>query len=388
MQFHDKNIESLIHQITGQNTPQEHSLPPSTPSLTQIRNILLIATPYDYFLLEEEGRLSELFKQVYIKRDASYIPQIIQVNSGTEALEYITTHHPDLIVLFNIPRDTDLFTLAAELKTRHSDIPLIFLANNTPELERIQALKEATLFNWIFTWQGDGKIFLSIVSFVEDICNASSETQQFNTRNILLIESSIQHYSTYLQLLYDAIWQHIETLLLDELSQPQKILRQKRRPKILLATTEKQAKTLIDRYQNRLLFIIDGLSITEKIKQQEHQHTSNTLPPTLIIINTSKTKKPSTQDTITYLSKTNTNHMAELQEYINNNLGIKPLIFHDKTGKIITTAENIRTFEQVIWAIPGEILLTYAQQGILTRWLEQHTEFELAQTFHTIITKC
>jgi len=388
----DNDLESAIATLMGRTSNDDTTPQPSESSHPpyQIRNILLISTPYDYFLLEEEGRLSDLFKQVYIKRDAGYIPLITQVTSAQQALSALEKIQADVVVMFNFPRDMDPISFGQEIRKRNVSLPLVLLANNTSELQRMVQKDHIKVFDWVFTWQGDGKIFLSIVSLVEDMKNAKTEASEFAVRHLLLAEHSVQWYSQYLPLIYDEIWHHIDALNVDELTPTQRRLRQKRRPKVLLAASAHQAQSLFRLYKDRLLCIIctrddDGKSTTDYASfigsvQKKSPDLS------LLILSNSSEKHPKDSTTNTsYLCRTAQDHVSSLQRFLRDTLGINELIFLDAQHKEQGRARDMKSFERAIWSLPEDVLVTYANNKTLTRWLIARTEFELASEFERII---
>jgi hypothetical protein len=388
----DNDLESAIASLIGESSRDEIDSEPSRVSHSsyQVRNILLVSTPYDYFLLEEEGRLSELFKQVYIKRDVGYIPLITQVKSARQALSTLDESQVDLLVMFNFPRDMDPISFGQEIRKRKPSLPLVLLANNTSELQRMIQKENGKVFDWVFTWQGDGKIFLSIVSLAEDMKNAKSDASEFAVRHLLLAEHSVQWYSQYLPLFYDEIWHHIDALNIDELTPTQRRLRQKRRPKVLLATSAHQAQNLFSLYKDRLLCIVssednDETSKTNYVSFTGSIHEKSPDLPLLILSNRSaKHAKDSTNNTF-YLYRQSPDHVSSLQRFLRDTLGINEVVFVDSQNREQGRARDMKSFERAIWSLPEEVLVTYAHNKTLTRWLIARTEFELASAFERII---
>ena len=64
----------------------------------RVRNILVVASPYDAFVIEEGGRLTELILNEYVRLNLSDGPRVTRVASAEEALEVIEHQHFDLII--------------------------------------------------------------------------------------------------------------------------------------------------------------------------------------------------------------------------------------------------------------------------------------------------
>ena len=190
MIFLDQEIDSEMADLIGSaERTSENTFPKEIRHLFayHVRRILLVSTPYDYFLLEEEGRLSDLFRKVYNQREMGYVPTIIHVMTGGRALRILEKDDVmlDLVVVFNNPSDMDVFSLSGKIKEKRPDLPVVFLANNTPELLRINKYaRDHDSIEKIFTWQGDGEIFLSIVQLMEDMKNVERDETDIGSRSI------------------------------------------------------------------------------------------------------------------------------------------------------------------------------------------------------------
>ncbi len=251
----DREIDRALGEITGKSGGARIELDRLDQQLS-VRNILLVSTAYDYFLLEEEGRLSDLFRRVYGQRELGYVPMIKHVASGERALGAIEGGWVDLLVVFNPPGDVPLLELAKRAKEKDPDLKVVYLANNTPELARMAASGECTGIDRIFTWHGDGKIFLAIVQAMEDGENYGPDSTAYGTRGILVHVPSLTRLSGLLPPIYDEIWEHTDALLSADLAHVQKLTRVRRRPKVVLADSQEQLLELAKKHDGRILCAI------------------------------------------------------------------------------------------------------------------------------------
>lgn len=362
----------------------------------RVHNILLLSTAYDLFLLEEEGRLRQYLRMIYHGRDEDYVPTINHVLTAESALEVLKKNKIDLIVVFNHPTDTDVISLAREVKGIRQDVPLIFLANNTPELDRIAEMEGSENIDRIFTWYGDGKIFLSIVQYIEDTLNVFEDSRNAGVRIIILTMDSIQSYSACLPILHEEIWNHTKEILGDELTVEQRSLRQSRRPRVLLATTFEEANKYYQMYKKNLLFLTttmrlkrdgvcqedSGITLTRLIHEED--------PDLPIMILSSDDTHLSRADDIPglYLDTRKPTIFQDVREYFRLHLGLRDLTIKDNDGKTISHVHNMRTFRKALWKLPGHDLRKYLDQGILSNWLISRTEFELAEEFRSLAGEC
>jgi CheY-like chemotaxis protein len=157
----------------------------------QVKKFLLVASLYDYFMLEEDGRLQELLLKTYQQWNLGYIPQFLRVNGGENALQVIKTEKFDLVIAVMRLGDMDPFTFGRMVKEIDPALPVIGLAFNTPELKRLLEIDDHTAVDRIFVWQGDGRILLGILQYIEDRKNTVVDTQFGGFQSILLIEDDM-----------------------------------------------------------------------------------------------------------------------------------------------------------------------------------------------------
>jgi DNA-binding NarL/FixJ family response regulator len=119
------------------------------------------------------------------------------------------------------------------------------LLNNNAEISFYQdTKKELKFIDKIFVWNGDSRIFFTMIKLLEDNVNVENDTKIGFSRVILLVEDSAKYYSRYLPILYTSVLEQTKRII-DEISKMDelyKILRLRARPKVMLATNYEQAK--------------------------------------------------------------------------------------------------------------------------------------------------
>ncbi len=226
----------------------------------KVKKFLLVASLYDYFMLEEDGRLQDLLLRTYQQWHLGYVPHFLRVSGGENALQLIKKEKFDLIVAVMRLGDMDPFSFGRQVKEIDPELPVIGLAYNTPELKRLLELDDGTALERIFVWQGDGHVMLGIIQFIEDRRNAANDTRAIGVQNILLIEDSLEFYSSYLPLIFSVLRGLTEDLLKEDLTFSQKLLRQNARPRVHLATTYEEAEAVFGKFKDNLLGIITDAS--------------------------------------------------------------------------------------------------------------------------------
>ena len=376
----DREIDRALSEITGKSGGT--SADGSPEQRLSVRNILLVSTAYDYFLLEEEGRLSELFRKVYGQRELGYVPMIKHVASGERALAAIDGGWVDLLVVFNPPGDVPLLELARRAKEKSPGLKIVYLANNTPELSRMAATGECGGIDRIFTWHGDGKIFLAIVQAMEDEENYETDSAAFGVRGILLAVPSLSRMSGLLPVIYDEIWEHTDALLSGDISHAQKLARVRRRPKVLLVDRPGQLGEMAKRHAGRLLCAI--VDSSEATSDEGLTAVADGLPALVISKGGAAHTPPSRP--ATFADADSPKLSFEVASFVRKRLGTAELAF-EADGKVVARASDAWSLERAIWTAPGPVIAKYLGDGTIAAWLAGRTEFELADDFQKLASR-
>jgi len=397
----EKKIISVIEEITGitptrNQEPDDNTKEKTTVPLFRIKRILILASSYNYFLLEEEGRLGTLFTERHLYEKNNVPPDITHVESWKECVERLDKENYDLLIIFNKPENIDVLTFSEEIK-KISKVPIVVLGNNIAELSTIAENDQKKTIENFFTWNGDGKIILTIVQYVEDSHTIIEDPLLIEKRPcILLIEDSLQYYSTYLLLIYEEIWGYIDHIMKDDLTDEQRILRYKRRPFVVHAQNFEDGKKFYERYKNNLLCLITDNQESQEVKKRKQAGVELAInmrkekPSLPILIQSSEPIKnnKSLDKDIVFISKNNPNLRMSLKEFLQHCLGPQELIFQDENKKEIYRVHTLREFEDAILSLQENILVAYAKNHAFSKWLRGQAENELAEKFHLIEAQC
>src|SRR5512138_2081838 len=106
----------------------------------RIMDILLVSTPYDTFILDEAGELSERMLGEFRNLDLHYAPGLTGVSSGEEALR-IAREQSRVNLIITTPHlaDMDAAELARRVRQEGLDVPVVLLAWDTRELSDFHA---------------------------------------------------------------------------------------------------------------------------------------------------------------------------------------------------------------------------------------------------------
>ncbi len=354
----------------------------------QVRRVLLVASLYDSFIMEEDGRLQDVLGRAYKGRDLGYVPTIRQVTGGTAALEELARGRCDLAVVVQRLDDMDPFEFARRAKEASPGLAVALLAYNTPELDRLLERNGGGELDRIFVWQGDGRILAAIIQHAEDARNAEHDSGLLGLRNILVVEDNPRFYSSYLVDLYEALRRLTDSLLSDDLTYTQRSLRQRARPKVLLATSFEQAESALRAYGDNLLGVITdvrfpragaadpeaGLELARLVRR--------VLPflPVLVQSSEPAAKAGAASLGACYLDKGSPALAPGIQSFLNDRLGFGEILLSGGGGESYRLAStNDLTF--VLERLPPPLLKRCIEDGSLIRWLHARTELDLARVF-------
>jgi hypothetical protein len=356
----------------------------------RVREVLLVASAYDAFLLAEDDKLTELVFTEYLGLNLRYAPRVTRVSTAEEALEMIRqepfeSESYDLIITMTHVGNMDFAAFTESAKRINPEIPVFLLAHNLMDVQRL-TLRDRASLDRIFLWTGHARILLSIIKQIEDNRNIDHDIEQADVQTILLVEDSVRFYSHFLPLVYTELLEQTRRLMSDSLNLTHKMLRMRARPKILLATTFDEAWELYQRYRKNLLGIITdiqfpraqkidpeaGLRLIEKIK------TETPDIPMLLQSSDKRWRENAEKLGASFLHKAAPTLLEDLRAFILEHMGFADFQFHLPDGKIVGTAQDLRGLLEQLRTVPDESILYHAKGNHFSKWLMARTEFELA----------
>lgn len=226
----------------------------------RVKEILLISTFYDAYIFEHDARLSEQIVGEYHQLNLTTVPRITSVPNAEEAMKILTTAHFDLMITTMRPGETSPFDLSREVRALYPDLPILLLLTVKSDISLVQARhNDLGGIDNVFLWNGDSKLFLAMIKYVEDSKNAPYDTEHGLVRVILLVEDSIAFHSLYLPLLYTEVMEQAQRLITEEMNDQNKYYRMRTRPKVLLANSYEEALEIYHQYREFLLCVISDV---------------------------------------------------------------------------------------------------------------------------------
>jgi CheY-like chemotaxis protein len=226
----------------------------------RVHEILLVSSLYDSYILEEDGRIDERLISEYIDLNLTNLPAVTRVETATEALKLARDQKRfDLTITTMRLGEMDALEFAAEMHKINPHMPIVLLSYDYRELKTVMQRRRLADFEKVFVWQGDFRILLAIVKFVEDKRNVEEDTKRIGVQSIILIEDSVRFYSSYLPLFYTELMYQGQRVLSDSINQSHRMLRMRARPKILLCSVFEEAWDYYQRYHENILGVISDI---------------------------------------------------------------------------------------------------------------------------------
>lgn len=354
----------------------------------RVRDILLVSTFYDAFIFEQDGRLSEQIFGEYRQLNLTTAPRITSVPTGEDALEILKKQSFDLVITMMRIGDIGPFQLAKEIKSKQPDLPVLLLLNVASDYVIWENHTEDRQYiDDVFLWNGDTKLFLAMVKNVEDQMNVAFDTAHGLVRVILLVEDSLHYYSLFLPSLYSVIMKQTQRLIEEEVSDINKRLRMRIRPKVLLAHDYEEAVELYDRYKEYMLCVISdirykvGGEVDPKagFKLIDHVVSSNSELPIILQSSEDENEEPAKAKGAHFLNKNSKHLFSDLRAFMVYNLGFGNFIFRSADGSVIDEAANIAEFEEKILTVPEETIVFHSKFNHFSNWLIAHGEVQIAK---------
>ena len=354
----------------------------------RIHNVLLIASPYDAFMMEEDGRVEEQLYFEYTSLNLSSPPRVNQASSYAEAYECLESKHYDLIIAMPGMDIGETFREAKNIKERYTGIPFVVLTPFSREVSRRLSNEDFSGVDYVFSWLGNVDLLLAIIKLLEDKMNADNDVLEVGLQTILLVEDSIRFYSSVLPHLYKFLLKQSLTFSTEALNEHEQMLRMRGRPKVMLARTYEEAEALYSKYQDKILGIISDISFNHNGEKDKSagirlaKYIKEKDPYVPIILESSESENAVLADKlgVSFIDKNSKKFPVDLGNAIYNNFGFGALIIRNpQTGEEVMRINNLKDFQYKVFDIPAESLLYHASRNDISRWLYSRAIFPIAE---------
>ncbi len=361
-------------------------LDPQDLMLFRVHEILLVSSPYDAYILEEDGRLTEQILHEYLGMNFSYAPRLWHAKTAGSALKMIAERKFGIIIIMMRIADMNAVSLAKKIKKKHPRIALILLAFDESELVMFRENEIQSFFDHVFIWSGNSNVFPAIIKQLEDRKNAPRDINRGGVRGIIFVEDSPRFYSVIMPLIYREIMYHTQQLVNKSFNNTQRLLHLRSRTKILFATNFEQAKKYFNEYHENILGIVSdirfpkkgilnpdaGIEFTQYIREKEPH-----MPIVLQSTNLEKKEKADRVNAV-FLNKRSDSLLYDIRKFVKNNFGFGDFIFRTLTGEEFAKVANLKELKKYIKKVPEEIMVHHASSNHFSNWIAARGEFQLA----------
>lgn len=354
---------------------------------SRVENIILVSSLYDKFILQEDGHLSEVILGEFLDLQLHHTTGLTHVSTGREAVDIAKNDpHSNLVITTIRVGDMNAVELVRAMREEGLDIPVIVLAYDAGELADFTARYDTSELERLFLWQGDTRVLLAIIKYVEDRMNVVPDTLRAGVQVILVIEDNIRYYSSFLPVMFSEVIRHSQRLLPEGINVAHKILRMRARPKIIHCLDFEEAWDYFNQFPEDVLGVISDM---------EFQHSGETdtqagvefargvleaWPDVPIVLQSSNPDNKALADSVgaDFLVKNSPTFLQDLRTLMVEQFSFGDFVFRTPDRTEIGRVSNMKTLVQKLREIPDESLVYHAERNHFSRWLKARTEFALA----------
>ena len=359
-------------------------------SLMQFRiiEILLVASHYDSFILEEDGQLTELVIEEYrnLELNLRFAPRFTRASEAAEAIRLIESRDFDMVITTPRMPDMEIGDLVHTIKQINPHLPVGLIAAHAWELPWLEDVRAGGDLDWTFLWQGNVQALLAMIKQVEDRRNAEHDIMEGGVQAIILVEDEPRFYSIYLPHFYTEITSQTRRLMSEGMNFSHRLLRIRARPKILLAQTYEEAWELYELYAGNILGIITDVSFPRGgkldheagIRLAEEVRSRDEELPILIQSMENEHVEKALAVGAEFMSKQSPHLLEDLRQYILDHFGFGDFVFRLPDGSEVGRASGIRSMLKCLSEVPDDSVVFHASRNHFSAWLKARTEFELA----------
>ena len=368
----------------------------------RIFNILIVANPYDAFMLEDDGRIDEKLFDEYSELGMRYPPSFTQVSTTEEANEVLKTIDIDLVICMPGNADNDAFAVARDVKQLAPQIPCVVLTPFSHGITKRIENEDMSIFDYIFCWLGNTNLILSIIKLIEDKMNIEHDIHEAGVQMILLVEDNIRFYSSVLPNLYNYILAQSKNFSTEALNPHAAAQRKRGRPKVVLATNYEEAMEWYERYHDNVQGVISDTRFPMKAHEGRLSHVEegdaeaglkllreirrrDEYVPLILQSSEIDNKAKAQAEHFHFVDKNSKKMNVDLRQLIEEHMGFGDFIFRDPTTlNEIARVSTLKELQDIIFEIPHDSLLFHISRNNMSRWLCARAIFPVSQFLKTV----
>lgn len=374
--------------------------------MRRIYNVLIVANPYDAFMLEDDGRIEEKIYNEYMELGLRYPPMFTRVSTTEEAMHVMHTTNIDLVICMPGTADNDAFSVARSIKQAFKNIPCVVLTPFSHGITKRMQNEDLRIFDYVFCWLGNTNLILSIIKLIEDRMNIAHDIQESGVQMILLVEDSIRFYSSILPNLYSYILAQSKRFATEALNKHQATLRMRGRPKVVLARTYEEAMTIYNQFSENCLGVIcDARFPMKEVSPDENELLPSPLRdtdvykdpeaglkllrairakdeyvPLIMESSESANREKAEAEGFRFVDKNSKQMSLDLRLIMEEHMGFGDFIFRNpKTHEEIVRIKSLKDLQDNIFKIPNDSMLYHISRNHMSRWLSARAIFPVSQ---------
>ena len=353
----------------------------------RIFNVLIVANPYDAFMLEDDGRVDEKLFDEYMELGMRYPPSFSQVSTTEEAEQVLKTTDVDLVICMPGNADNDAFAVARDVKRMAPQIPCVVLTPFSHGITKRIENEDMSIFDYVFCWLGNTNLILSIIKLIEDRMNIEHDINEAGVQMILLVEDNIRFYSSVLPNLYNYILAQSKRFSTEALNPHAAAQRKRGRPKVVLATNYEDAMRIYEKYHENTLGVISdtrfpmhtphgqlahvqdgdaeaGLKLLREIRKRDEY------VPLILQSSESENRAKAEAEGFDFIDKNSKKMNVDLRQVIEEHMGFGDFIFRDpQTHEEVCRVRSLKELQDNIFKIPNDSMLYHISRNHMSRWL-------------------
>jgi len=362
----------------------------------RIFNVLIVANPYDAFMLEDDGRIDEKLFDEYSELGMRYPPTFTQVSTTEEANNVLNTTDIDLVICMPGNADNDAFAVAHDVKMMAPHIPIVVLTPFSHGITKRIENEDMSIFDYMFCWLGNTNLILSIIKLIEDQMNIEHDIKEAGVQMILLVEDNIRFYSSVLPNLYNYILAQSQNFSTEALNPHAAAQRKRGRPKVVLATTYEEAMHWYETYHDNVLGVISdtrfpmsgvsgrlahveegdpeaGLKLLREIRRRDEY------VPLILQSSEIANKEKAEAEHFHFVDKNSTKMNVDLRQLVEEHMGFGDFVFRDpQTKQEIARITSLKDLQDNIFKIPADSLSYHVSRNHMSRWLTARAIFPVS----------
>jgi len=351
----------------------------------RIREILLVSSAYDAFVLEEDGSLSDRIFYEYSELSLSWAPRITHAANITRAVELMAKRRFDLVITVVRVGRFNAETVSRQIKRKQPNLPVVLLIFDEADLRAFPTGQAPATIDHVFQWTGHSGALIAMIKSIEDQRNAEHDTAHAGVQVILVVEDQIRAYSSFLSLLYSELLTQSGSLIAEGLNDFHRLMRMRARPKILLTQDYESAARVYDRFRDNICALISdvripqagamapegGLALARSIRQRH--------PDMPFLLHSAESHEAAAQRIgATFVNKNARNFRGEVRLFLTESLGFGDFVFRLPNRKEVARARDVYEMEATLPHVPAESIRYHATRNHFSVWLRARSLFGIA----------